>query len=75
MMAEKIHMAASAREWLVAHGSHIAGVYIGVARPTLEITCPPSALIERAVRISEHDSKGVRSVWMARFNGCNIIWR
>ncbi|EIZ3827437.1 hypothetical protein MN350_005101, partial [Escherichia coli] len=56
-------------------GSHVNESWLGVARPVLEITCPPPELVRNAVRIMEHKSGVARSVWTARLNGCQIIWR
>ncbi|EGZ8548052.1 hypothetical protein P6C48_002248 [Escherichia coli] len=75
MMSMNIKMATDAQNWLQAHGSHVSESYLGVARPILEITCPPSALVKKAVRIMERKSGIARSVWMVHFNGCQIIWR
>ncbi|WP_333501544.1 hypothetical protein [Kluyvera genomosp. 2] len=44
-------------------------------RPVLEVSCPPAELLNRAVRIVERNNSGSRSVWVASFNGCRIIWR
>ncbi|HHD2676159.1 TPA: hypothetical protein ACN02O_000088 [Klebsiella oxytoca] len=45
------------------------------ARPVLEVSCPPVELLEKAFRIVERDKSGTRSIWVASFNGCRIIWR
>ncbi|BBR57890.1 MULTISPECIES: hypothetical protein [Enterobacteriaceae] len=44
-------------------------------RPVLEVSCPPAELLNSAVRIVERNNSGSRSVWVASFNGCRIIWR
>lgn len=44
-------------------------------RPVLEVSCPPADLLNNAVRIVERNNSGSRSVWVASFNGCRIIWR
>ena len=44
-------------------------------RPVLEVSCPPTELLNSAVRIVERNNSGSRSVWVASFNGCRIIWR
>ncbi|ECI5214667.1 hypothetical protein DUQ17_22220 [Salmonella enterica subsp. diarizonae] len=75
MMARNIKMATEARVWLQKRGSHVNESYLGVARPMLEITCPPPELVKNAIRIMEHKSGSARSVWMARLNGCHVIWR
>ncbi|EFW2814631.1 hypothetical protein BV422_002916 [Shigella sonnei] len=75
MMSRNIKMATDAQNWLQAHGSHVNESYLGVARPVLEITCPPPELVRNAVRIMEHKSGVARSVWTTRLNGCQIIWR
>ncbi len=75
MMARNIKMATDAQNWLQARGSHVNESYLGVARPILEITYPPVELVKNAVRIMEHKSGMARSVWTARLNGCQIIWR
>ena len=36
------------------------------SRPVLEVSCPPAEL---------RNNSGSRSVWVASFNGCRIIWR
>ncbi|ELM3734825.1 hypothetical protein ACOGYR_002376 [Edwardsiella piscicida] len=43
-------------------------------RPVLEVSCPPVELLNSAVRIIERNNSGSRSVWVASFNGCRIIW-
>lgn len=75
MMSRNIKMATEVKTWLQEHGSHVNESWLGVARPVLEITCPPPELVRNAVRIMEHKSGVVRSVWTARLNGCQIIWR
>ncbi|EAC1244329.1 TPA: hypothetical protein KML71_004543 [Escherichia coli] len=75
MMSRNIKMATEVKTWLQARGSHVNESYLGVARPILEITCPPPELVRSAIRIMEHKSGIARSVWTARFNGCQIIWR
>ncbi|ELO0986316.1 hypothetical protein RZD54_001666 [Citrobacter freundii] len=45
------------------------------SRPVLEVSCPPAELLNSAVRIVERNNSGSRSVWVASFNGCRIIWR
>ncbi|MBZ9478685.1 hypothetical protein [Escherichia coli] len=75
MMSRNIKMATEVKSWLQERGSHINESWLGVARPVLEITCPPPELVRNAVRIMEHKSGVARSVWTARLNGCQIIWR
>ncbi|EDS4115834.1 hypothetical protein IW82_001919 [Salmonella enterica subsp. enterica serovar Braenderup] len=75
MMARNIKLATEVKTWLQERGSHVNESWLGVARPILEITCPPPELVRSAVRIMEHKSGVTRSVWTARFNGCQIIWR
>lgn len=75
MMSRNIKMATEVKTWLQERGSHINESWLGVARPVLEITCPPPELVKSAIRIMEHKSGVARSVWTARFNGCQIIWR
>ncbi|MXI19969.1 hypothetical protein GRW05_09485 [Escherichia coli] len=74
-MSRNIKMATEVKSWLQERGSHVNESWLGVARPVLEITCPPPELVRNAVRIMEHKSGGARSVWTARLNGCQIIWR
>ncbi|EMQ7866713.1 hypothetical protein WIH60_003468 [Salmonella enterica] len=75
MMARNIKLATEVKTWLQERGSHVNESWLGVARPVLEITCPPPELVRNAVRIMEHKSGVARSVWTARLNGCQIIWR
>ncbi|MDE8025520.1 hypothetical protein PZE20_01940 [Escherichia coli] len=75
MMSRNIKMATEVKTWLQERGSHVNESWLGVARPVLEITCPPPELVRNAVRIMEHISGVARSVWTARLNGCQIIWR
>ncbi|EFR0611047.1 hypothetical protein ACYTD3_005085 [Escherichia coli] len=75
MMSRNIKMATEVKTWLQERGSHVNESWLGVARPVLEITCPPPELVRSAVRIMEHKSGVARSVWTARLNGCQIIWR
>ncbi|AEJ57773.1 hypothetical protein MZB74_24095 [Escherichia coli] len=75
MMSRNIKMATEVKSWLQERGSHVNESWLGVARPVLEITCPPPELVRNAVRIMEHKSGVARSVWTARLNGCQIIWR
>ncbi|HBC0040198.1 TPA: hypothetical protein JGA48_004493 [Salmonella enterica] len=75
MMSRNIKMATEVKIWLQERGSHVNESWLGVARPVLEITCPPPELVQSAIRIMEHKSGVARSVWTARFNGCQIIWR
>ena len=75
MMSRNIKMATEVKTWLHERGSHVNESWLGVARPVLEITCPPPELVRNAVRIMEHKSGVARSVWTARLNGCQIIWR
>ena len=75
MMSRNITMATEVKSWLQERGSHVNESWLGVARPVLEITCPPPELVRNAVRIMEHKSGVARSVWTARLNGCQIIWR
>ncbi|EBG5320922.1 hypothetical protein FI173_00975 [Salmonella enterica subsp. enterica] len=75
MMARNIKLATEVKTWLQERGSHVNESWLGVARPILEITFPPPELVRSAVRIMEHKSGVARSVWTARFNGCQIIWR
>ncbi|CAM6418835.1 TPA: hypothetical protein ACNTH0_001007 [Escherichia coli] len=75
MMSRNIKMATEVKTWLQGRGSHVNESWLGVARPVLEITCPPPELVRNAVRIMEHKSGVARSVWTARLNGCQIIWR
>ncbi|MBZ8366424.1 hypothetical protein MZC24_22700 [Escherichia coli] len=75
MMSRNIKIATEVKTWLQEHGSHVNESWLGVARPVLEITCPPPELVRNAVRIMEHKSGVARSVWTARLNGCQIIWR
>ncbi|EJC1543274.1 hypothetical protein MX763_000713 [Salmonella enterica subsp. enterica serovar Montevideo] len=75
MMSRNIRMATEVKTWLQERGSHVNESWLGVARPVLEITCPPPELVRNAVRIMEHKSGVARSVWTARLNGCQIIWR
>ncbi|EBR3149970.1 hypothetical protein FRV13_15460 [Escherichia coli] len=74
-MSRNIKMATEVKTWLQERGSHVNESWLGVARPVLEITCPPPELVRNAVRIMEHKSGVARSVWTARLNGCQIIWR
>ncbi|EAA4604644.1 hypothetical protein CB425_08065 [Salmonella enterica subsp. enterica serovar Kisangani] len=75
MISRNIKLATEVKTWLQERGSHVNESWLGVARPILEITCPPPELVRSAVRIMEHKSGVARSVWTARFNGCQIIWR
>ncbi|CDL02919.1 hypothetical protein P2S20_19410 [Escherichia coli] len=75
MMSRNIKMATEVKTWLQERGSHVNESWLGVARPVLEITCPPPELVRNAIRIMEHKSGVARSVWTARLNGCQIIWR
>ncbi|MBZ8513194.1 hypothetical protein H5Q88_20070 [Escherichia coli] len=75
MMSRNIKMATEVKSWLQERCSHVNESWLGVARPVLEITCPPPELVRNAVRIMEHKSGVARSVWTARLNGCQIIWR
>ncbi|EKG4437248.1 hypothetical protein O3I58_000364 [Escherichia coli] len=75
MMSRNIKMATEVKRWLQERGSHVNESWLGVARPVLEITCPPPELVRNAVRIMERKSGVARSVWTARLNGCQIIWR
>ncbi|HDK0450443.1 TPA: hypothetical protein PRT66_003326 [Escherichia coli] len=75
MMSRNIKMATEVKSWLQERGSHVNESWLGVARQVLEITCPPPELVRNAVRIMEHKSGVARSVWTARLNGCQIIWR
>ncbi|WP_172945023.1 hypothetical protein [Escherichia coli] len=75
MMSRNIKMATEVKTWLQERGSHVNESWLGVARPVLEISCPPPELVRNAVRIMEHKSGVARSVWTARLNGCQIIWR
>ncbi|WP_180932842.1 hypothetical protein [Escherichia coli] len=75
MMSRNIKMATEVKSWLQERGSHVNESWLGVARPVLEISCPPPELVRNAVRIMEHKSGVARSVWTARLNGCQIIWR
>ncbi len=68
-------MATEVKSLLQQLGSHVYESWLGVARPVLEITCTPPELVRNAVRIMEHKSGVARSVWTARLNGCQIIWR
>ncbi|EAU8387692.1 hypothetical protein BAV89_001653 [Escherichia coli] len=74
-MSRNIKMATEVKTWLQERGSHVNESWLGVARPVLEITCPPPELVRNAIRIMEHKSGVARSVWTARLNGCQIIWR
>ena len=75
MMSRNIKIATEVKSWLQERGSHVNESWLGVARPVLEITCPPPELVMNAVRIMERKSGVARSVWTARLNGCQIIWR
>ncbi|MCZ5371605.1 hypothetical protein O5698_00510 [Escherichia coli] len=75
MMSRNIKMATEVKTRLQERGSHVNESWLGVARPVLEITCPPPELVRNAVRIMEHKSGVARSVWTARLNGFQIIWR
>ncbi|EKM3464691.1 hypothetical protein WNJ89_005079, partial [Escherichia coli] len=66
MMSRNIKMATEVKTWLQERGSHVNESWLGVARPVLEITCPPPELVRNAVRIMEHKSGVARSVWTAR---------
>ncbi|EEC7658479.1 hypothetical protein D4L93_RS24635, partial [Escherichia coli] len=65
-MSRNIKMATEVKTWLQERGSHVNESWLGVARPVLEITCPPPELVRNAVRIMEHKSGVARSVWTAR---------
>ncbi|MBC0480241.1 hypothetical protein FSG60_024555, partial [Escherichia coli] len=65
MMSRNIKMATEVKTWLQERGSHVNESWLGVARPVLEITCPPPELVRNAVRIMEHKSGVARSVWTA----------
>ncbi|WP_338298657.1 hypothetical protein, partial [Escherichia coli] len=56
MMSRNIKMATEVKTWLQERGSHVNESWLGVARPVLEITCPPPELVRNAVRIMEHKS-------------------
>ena len=56
-------------------GCHVQSFSVTRARPVLNVLCPPTELLNRAVRIVERNNTGTRSVWVASFNGCRIIWR
>ncbi len=75
MITRNIKMAMEAQVWLREHGSHVAESWLGVARPLLEITCPPPELVKCAIPIMVRKAGGVQVVWAARLNGCQIIWR
>lgn len=75
MISRNIRMATEVKNWLQAHGSHVNELFLGVARPILDISCPPPELVRKAVRITERKSSMTRSAWVTRFHGCQIIWR
>ncbi|HGA5438220.1 TPA: hypothetical protein ACISY6_002231 [Salmonella enterica subsp. enterica serovar Eastbourne] len=56
-------------------GCHVQSFSLTRARPVLKVQCPPVELLNSAVRIVERNNSGTRSVWVASFNGCRIIWR
>lgn len=74
-MAEYINMAEAAQDWLRQRGSRVTDIRVFMRRPLLEIACPPAELVQQANRIVESCVTGTRSVWIARLNGCQIIWR
>ncbi len=74
-ISEHVQMARKAEEWLKKRGSYITETRVWMRRPLLEITCPPAELVKSASRIMESCDTGTRSVWVARLNGCQIIWR
>lgn len=75
MIAEHINMAEAAQEWLRARGSRVTDIRVFMRRPLIEIACPPAELVKNANRITEHNIKGSRSVWITHLEGCNIVWR
>lgn len=74
-IADHLGMANAAQAWLLARGSHITDMRVWMRRPCLEITCPPSELVNRASHLIERCPTGTRSVWMASIAGCHVIWR
>lgn len=75
MISQHMQSANNAAEWLKARGSYITDMRLYMRRPLLEITCPPAELVNSASRIVERCEIGTRSVWVARLNDCQIIWR
>lgn len=74
-IADHLGMANAAQEWLLARGSRVTDMRVWMRRPCLEITCPPSELVNRASHLIERCPTGTRSVWMATIAGCHVIWR
>ena len=74
-IAEHVGMATAAQAWLQARGSRVTEMRVWMRRPCLEITCPPTELVNRANHLIERCPTGTRSVWMATLEGCQVIWR
>ncbi len=76
MMSRNIKMATEVKSWLQERGSHVNESWLGVARPVLEITCPPPELVRNAVRLwSVNQGLPVQSgrpaLMVARLSGVN----
>lgn len=74
-IADHLGMANAAQAWLLARGSRVTDMRVWMRRPCLEITCPPSELVNRASHLIERCPTGTRSVWMTTIEGCHVIWR
>jgi hypothetical protein len=63
------------RHLLRKKGCHEVKTYFFNRRPMIEVTCPPAELLAHAERNTESHNGITRSVWMASYCGCFIIWR
>ena len=74
-IAEHMQLAKATEALLNKRGCYVTDYRQFRTRPVLEVSCPPAELLERAARIVERCNTGTRSVWVAPFNGCQIVWR
>lgn len=74
-ISDHMRMLQQTREWLHQHGSSVESFSVFMCRPMVVVNRPPLELVKTAQHICERDKNGTRSVWVASFNGCRIIWR
>ena len=74
-ISDHMRMLQQTREWLHQHGSSVESFSVFMCRPMVVVSRPPIELVKTAQHICERAKNGTRSVWVASFNGCRIIWR
>lgn len=75
LISTHVQQAIDTEAMLNQKGCLVTGFRQSRTRPVLEVSCPTVELLNSAVRIVERNNSGSRSVWVASFNGCRIMWR